>query len=157
MFKSFILGVLLSTQISTISPLPEVMAEVDRTEDGDYAVTLVYVTRQDREDVYLFDIPQADYNQRKEDGEDLDVTTIAGTFTSTFDSADGEEYFQFKSYNDEVWWCLAEEDMGFRPTQGKPYLLAYYDNGTRECPSEPHDCNGEEFVYDDIFLGVYDL
>ena len=145
------------------SATPNVTAEVDRTEDGDFAVTLVYVDRGYREDYYQFDIPQEYFNDRKSDGEDLEVDTAVGTFSGDiFEMTDHlgnkDMYYQFKSNDDEVWWCLTEDEIGFIPEQGKSYLLAYYQNGTtknnHEC-AEEYEC--ECYCYDDIYLGVYEL
>ena len=161
MLKSILVGIL-SAGLLFNPPVPKITAEVDRTEDGDFAVTLVYVDRGYREDYYQFDIPQEDYNERKADGEDLEVDVAVGTFsTDSFEmtSPDGvkEKYYQFKSYDNEVWRCLTEKDMGFIPKEGKEYVLAFYQNGTtkenHECPEE-YDCDC--YCYDDIFLGVYD-
>lgn len=162
MLKSVLVGIL-SAGLFFNPPVPKITAEVDRTEDGDYAVTLVYVDRGYREDYYQFDIPQEDYNERKADGEDLEVDVAVGTFMAdTFEAMSGatkevEKYYQFKSYDNEVWWCLTEKDMGFIPEAGKEYVLAFYQNGTtketHECPEE-YDCDC--YCYDDIFLGVYD-
>ena len=161
MLKSILVGIL-SAGLFFNPPVPKITAEVDRTEDGDFAVTLVYVDRGYREDYYQFDIPQEDYNERKADGEDLEVDVVVGTFsTNDFEmtSPDGvkEKYYQFKSYDNDVWWCLTEKDMGFIPKEGKEYVLAFYQNGTtkenHECPEE-YDCDC--YCYDDIFLGVYD-
>lgn len=146
-----------------VAPTPTVTSEVDRTEDGDFAVTLVYVDRGYREDCYQFDIPQEDFNEWKNGGEDLDVDTAVGYFsTNNFEmtSPDGvkEKYYQFKSYDNEVWWCLTEKDMGFIPKEGKSYMIAFYQNGTtvenHECPEE-YECDC--YCYDDIYLGVYEL
>ena len=74
-------------------------------------------------------------------------------------SSDGvkEKYYQFKSYDNEVWWCLTESEMGFVPKDGQRYILAYYQNGTTKdnhtCPEE-YDC--ECYLYDDLFLGCYE-
>ena len=161
MLKSVLVGIL-SAGLFFNPPVPEITAEVDRTEDGDFAVTLVYVDRGYREDYYQFDIPQEDFNERKLDGEDLEVDVAVGTFsTNDFEitSSDGvkEKYYQFKSHDNEVWWCLTEKDMGFIPKEGQEYVLAFYQNGTtkenHECPEE-YDCDC--YCYDDIFLGVYD-
>ena len=162
MLKSILVGIL-SAGLFFNPPVPKITAEVDRTEDGDFAVTLVYVDRGYREDYYQFDIPQEDFNEHKSDGEDLEVDVAVGTFsTDSFEamsSPDGvkEKYYQFKSHDNEVWWCLTEKDMGFIPKEGKEYVLAFYQNGTtkdnHECPEE-YDCDC--YCYDDIFLGVYD-
>ena len=151
-----------------VSPAPKFFAEVDRTEDNDIAVTLVYVDRGYREDVYVFDIPQVEndyeptYNEWKEDGEDLDIDVAYGTFYGGFYAVNnhGEKVYlyQFKSYDNNVWWCLEESEIGFRPTDGNQYALVYYQNGTtkenHECPEE-YDCDC--YSYDDIFLGVYPM
>ena len=144
------------------SPVPKITAEVDRTEDNDMAVTLVYVDNGFREDYYQFDIPQTDYNERKADGEDLNVDTAIGYFCGEpynfIDPKTGDEIvmYQFKSIDNEVWWCLTENEMGFVPRSGQRYILAYYQNGTTKenhtCPEE-YDC--ECYCYDDVFLGVY--
>ena len=146
-----------------LTPTPTVTSEVDRTEDNDLAVTMVYVDRGYREDIYYFDIPQEYFNDRKADGEDLKVDTAVGEFSGdVFEMANSdmkkEMYYQFKSYDGEVWWCLTVDDMGFVPEEGKSYLLAYYQNETtkdnHECPEE-YDCDC--YCYDDVFLGVYGL
>ena len=160
MFKSVLVGIL-SAGLFFNPPVPKITAEVDRTEDGDFAVTLVYVDRGYREDYYQFDIPQEDYNERKADGEDLEVDVATGRFYGGFEAHDylGNEhmYYQFRSNDNEVWWCLTEKDMGFIPEAGKEYVLAFYQNGTTK---ENHECQEEYdcdcYCYDDIFLGVYD-
>lgn len=145
-----------------VSPLPTVTSEVDRTEDNNMAVTMVYVDRGYREDCYQFDIHQDDFNEWKHPGEDLEVDTAIGTFYGNMKmtNPDGKEeyYFQFKSYDNEVWWCLTEEDIGFIPDRGADYMLVFYQNGTtkdnHECPEE-YECDC--YCYDDIYLGVYEL
>ena len=70
---------------------------------------------------------------------------------------DGNEYYQFKSYDDTVWWALTTEEIGFVPEANKEYTLVYYDNDTNAenyvCDIEK-DHNCECFVYDDIFLKI---
>lgn len=163
-----LLALLLSLGMVT-TPAPKFTAEVDRTEDNDLAVTMVYVDRGWKEDIYQFDIPQygADkeenaYNEYKQDGEDLDIDVAYGTFYRGFEAenykGEKEYYYRFKSYDDEVWWCLTAKDMDFVPEIGKGYALVFYQNGTtkenHECPEE-YDCDC--YCYDDIFLGVYPL
>lgn len=162
MFKS-ILSSMLVAGFLFAPQIPSITAEVDRTEDGDCAVTMMYVDRGNREDCYQFDIPQEYFNARKADGEDLKVDTAVGEFMAepfdmtSVETGETEKFYQFRSYDDEVWWCLTEEDMGFVPEAGKAYVLAYYQNGTtkenHECPEE-YDCDC--YCYDDVFLGVYD-
>ena len=162
MLKSLVTSMLVMGMFN--QGVPSITAEVDRTEDNDMAVTLVYVDRGYREDYYQFDIPQEDYNERKADGEDLKVDVAIGKFYGGFKAYDylGNEhtYYQFRSNDNEVWWALTEEDMGFNPDMNNEYILAYYDNGTTK-ENKPCDCAEEEEceceLYDDIFLGVYDL
>ena len=102
----------------------------------------------------------------------IDGKTIAtekraeGRFTADFehncDSCDTDverKYYQFKSYNNEVWWALTEEEIGFIPSYGKSYVLLYSDNGTtaenKTCGCLPEwECECE--VYDDVFLGLFE-
>ena len=144
-------------------PLPVITSEVDRTEDGDFAVTLVYVDNGDRVDEYIFDIPQTEFRTWKNPGEDLEVDTAIGTFdddTVLMIDLDGKEdwYYQFRSYDNEVWWCLTEDEIGFIPDSDKEYMIAYYQNETTKYN---HECREEDececYCYDDIFLGVYEL
>ena len=51
-----------------------------------------------------------------------------GTFTHL--SEDGA---QFKSYDDEVWWYLQYEDIGYIPELNQPYSIIYDTNGTEYC------------------------
>ena len=53
MLKSILVGIL-SAGLFFNPPVPKVTAEVDRTEDENFAVTLVYVDRGYREDYYQF-------------------------------------------------------------------------------------------------------
>ena len=161
MFNS-ILAMLVSTGIS-LQPLPKVTATVDHTEKGlsDYAVVNVSVENQYGDNLYEFYIPQEDFNEYKNDGTDLSVKTAVGTFIGGHECVlpDGSTdiFYQFKSYDNKVWWAVTEKEIGFKPLLDTPYLIAEYENDTTECPKYEHECTGEEFVYDDIFLGAYEL
>jgi hypothetical protein len=62
--------------------------------------------------------------------------------------AEGEQYYQFESYDGTVKWVLTENDIGFVPSKEKEYVLIYCENGTtQKCECE---------VYDDIFIEVYE-
>ena len=54
MLKSLVASMLVMGMFN--QGVPSITAEVDRTEDNDMAVTLVYVDRGYREDYYQFDI-----------------------------------------------------------------------------------------------------
>lgn len=87
-------------------------------------------------------------------------SATTGTFTSSFDAVDGIMYYQFKSYDDSVWWALTEEQIGKVPTIGKGYVLTYHNNNTtaanKPCDCLPEwDCECE--VYDDIFVSIYEI
>lgn len=86
--------------------------------------------------------------------------TVAGTFTTDFTSIRGETYYQFKSYDNEVWWALTESEIGFVPNFDADYALTYDNNGTtkanKPCDCEPWiDCECE--LYDDEFISVTEL
>lgn len=88
---------------------------------------------------------------------DTRICEVAGTFTNTFEDIYGETYYQFKSYDDEVWWCGTDVDFDGVPELGVEYKLTYWNNGTTadnkpcDCPAE-YDCECE--LYDDVLLGV---
>ena len=70
-----------------------------------------------------------------------------------------DTYYQFKSYDNMVWWLLTADEIGFVPNEDTEYILIYDDNGTTmenksevcDCPAE-WECECE--LYDDIFWGV---
>lgn len=80
-----------------------------------------------------------------------------GSFHWTHNDIYGNKYYQFKSYDDTVWWALTEEEMGFIPEANKTYTLTYYDNDTT-IENKPCDCPPEYYceceVYDDIFVAI---
>ena len=55
------------------------------------------------------------------------IVTSQGSFTYL-----GEEGAHFKSYDDEVWWYLEYEDLGFIPEKGKTYTIIYDNNNTKQ-------------------------
>lgn len=132
-------------------------ATVDRIEVGetDYAVVEVYHNGETK----MVNIAQEDFNVPKSESEKLDFSMAVGRFTSEFANLQGNQCYQFKSYDGEVWWCLEVNEIGFIPTMDKKYTLLYYDNGTtkgsKPCYCLPEwDCECE--VYDDIFLGIFE-
>ena len=91
--------------------------------------------------------------------ENIPTEMVVGRFTSKFTELDGETYYQFKSYDDTVWWALSENDLGFAPTLHKEYALVYCNNGTTKenkgCDCLPEwECECE--VYDDVFIEIFE-
>ena len=119
-------------------------ATVDRIEN-DYAVVEV--------GTQMVDIPTEDFNNPIAEGNKIPVSIAVGSF----EWFDGNDWYQFKSYDDTVWWALTTEDIGFVPEANKTYTLMYYDNGTTDCIecAEELDCECE--VYDDIFLAIKEI
>lgn len=79
------------------------------------------------------------------------------TFEATDSNGNANTYYQFKSNDNEVWWALTAEELGFVPKANAEYILTYDNNGTTKA-NKPCDC-APEFececeVYDDIFLEV---
>lgn len=124
----------------TITPL----ATVDRIEE-DYAVIEV-----GNETVNVL---TEEFNNPVAEGNKIEVSMARGSF----EWFDGNDWYQFKSYDDTVWWALTAEDLGFVPEANKTYTLLYYDNGTTDCTecAEEFECECE--VYDDIFLAVKEI
>ena len=89
------------------------------------------------------------------------INTIDGEFHNTLEARNycGEDVvlYQFKSYDDSVWWLLTEEQIGEIPQEGKTYTLTYDDKGTTaenktcDCPAE-WECECE--LYDDDFISI---
>lgn len=117
------------------------IATVDRIEEN-YAV--VEVGNK------MVDIEVEDFNNPITEGNEISISMAIGSF----EWLDGRNWYQFKSYDDTVWWALATEDIGFVPEANKTYMLLYYDNGTTDCTECPKEFECECEVYDDIFLAV---
>lgn len=124
----------------TVTP----MATVDRIE-GDYAVVEV--------GTQMVDVPTENFNHQIAEGNQIPASVAVGSF----ELIDDDGWFQFKSYDDMIWWALTSEEMGFAPEVGKTYMLLYYDNGTTDCTecAEEFECECE--VYDDIFLAINEM
>ena len=124
----------------TVTPV----ATVDRIE-GNYAV--VEVGNK------MVDIATEDFNNPVYEGNQISVSMAIGGF----EWLDGSNWYQFKSYDNTVWWALTTEDIGFVPEANKTYVLMYYDNGTTDCTECAEELECECEVYDDIFLKVVKL
>ena len=99
------------------------------------------------------DIPLEDFNHNLFEGNQFEVSSTIGDF----EWYDGNDWYQFKSYDDKVWWLLSTKDIGFIPEENVTYRLIYYNNQTTDCfECHPkYECECE--VYDDIFLAIYPL
>ncbi len=86
------------------------------------------------------------------------IHTVAGKFHHSLDVTnylgEPETLYQFRSYDDEVWWHLTEEEIGHIPNfefEDTTYYLTYNDMGTTECDCPPeYDCDC--YLYDDEFI-----
>lgn len=87
--------------------------------------------------------------------------TAVGKFGEYFEATDTNGntnmYYQFKSNDNETWWLLTEEEIGFVPDEYAEYVLTYDNNGTtkenKPCDCDPElDCECE--VYDDVLIRV---
>lgn len=117
------------------------IATVDRIE-GNYAV--VEVGNE------MVNIEVEDFNYPIAEGKQFPISTAIGSF----EWLDGRNWYQFKSYDNTVWWALTTDSIGFVPEANKTYILTYYNNGTTDCTecAEEFECECE--VYDDIFIAV---
>ena len=119
-------------------------ATVDRIEEN-YAV--IEVGKE------MVSVPTEDFNNPIAEGNEIPISVAIGNF----ERHDGGSFYQFKSYDDTVWWALTPGEIGFTPAANKTYVLTYYNNGTTDCTecAEEFECECE--VYDDIFLRVEEL
>lgn len=83
------------------------------------------------------------------------IKTVEGQFYTQLDFENDLTWYQFRSDDDTVWWCLTEEELGFIPEYGTKYSLTYNNNGTT-AENKPCDCipewECECEVYDDEFI-----
>lgn len=83
------------------------------------------------------------------------ICTATGQFYGSYEATDqngnSDTYYQFKSNDNEVWWALTAEEIGFIPNANEEYTLTYDNNGTTKV-CDCSDCECE--VYDDIFIGI---
>ena len=132
-----LIGLLLTATLFTANPVTvQGGAYVDRIEDNNIVVI-------DVECGEMKEVPISDFNQKVKEGDRINSKTVVGSITNTFEDLDGNTYYQFKTYDNEVWWCITADEIGFVPIEGKEYILCYYDNGTVE-------------EYDDILLALWE-
>lgn len=139
-----ILALILALNL-TNSIMPRFWAKVE----SENAVS-VTISRIDKQETKIYTL-QEDFNAPKRTGQPLDIDVAYGTITI-------DDYYEFRSYDRDVWWCIGKDEIDFVPQENTPYALVFYQNGTtienHECALEL-DC--ECYCYDDIFLGIYPL
>ena len=121
-------------------------ATVDRIEDNNIVVLEVYHQRH----IHSIDVSAEEFNEKVAEGDKLPLTVIEGSI----EWLDGDDWYQFISYDNTVWWTLDTETIGFVPDADASYTLFYYDNGTTDCTDCPEEYECECEIYDDIFLGL---
>lgn len=132
-----LIGLLLTATLFTTNPVNvQGGAYVDRIKDNNIVVIEVEYGE-------MKEVPISDFNQKVKEGDHINSKTVVGSITNTFEDLDGNTYYQFKSYDNEVWWCVTADEIGFVPIEGKEYIICYYDNGTVE-------------EYDDILLALWE-
>ena len=132
-----LIGLLLTATLFTTNPVAvQGGAYVDRIEDNNIVVI-------DVECGEMKEVPISDFNHKVKEGDHINSKTVVGSITNTFEDLDGNIYYQFKPYDNEVWWCITVDEIGFVPEEGKEYIICYYDNGTAE-------------EYDDILLALWE-
>lgn len=134
----------------------EARAIVDRIEEN-YAIIEFSTDKTHR----MVEVNSESINGGVSECMEIPITKVVGKFYCDFRASnyDGYEdvYYQFRSDDDEVWWALTAEEMGFAPDLEMQYALYFTDNGTTkdnppcDCPAE-YEC--ECYCYDDIFLGI---
>lgn len=130
---------------SLVSQLMPLEATIDRIEDD---IAVVEICHQN--EIQTADVPMDDFNEKVKEGDKISASATVGGF----EWLDGDDWYQFKSYDNSVWWALTTEDIGFTPEENKTYTLIYYDNGTTDCTECAEELECECEVYDDIFLAI---
>lgn len=159
MFKNLL--ILMLTGNIAMTSVPTIKAEVKDIKDN-VVITTVTIEKGNNTNLYCFDINKADFNYPKTTGEKIKVDTTLGCFlpeSFLAEDKDGNiiELYQFKSFDNENWWNLTKDELGFVPDSSKKYTLVYYQNETtknnHKCDQE-YDCDC--YCYDDLFLGCYE-
>lgn len=150
----FISAVLMTTMLGGVSA-PTTQCVVDSVEDNVVAIEVDYgVMRY---------VSADDFNNIPKESSILMTSTVSGTITNEVELLNGEKAYQFKSYDNEVWWLITEKDIirdDVVLRVGGENTITYFDNGTTKedykCYGEPcenkEDC--ECYVYDDILLDI---
>lgn len=144
-----------------MTSVPTIKAEVKDIKDN-VIITTISVEKDNNTNLYHFEINKFDFNSPKTIGEKLKINTTLGYFmpeSFLAEDKDGKvvELYQFKSFDNEIWWSLTKVELGFVPNSSKKYTLVYYQNDTTK---DNHTCNPkydcECYLYDDLFLGCYE-
>ena len=140
---------ILSALLLTINAVSVTVDRIETGDNGNYAVIEIAT----QEALHYVDINTEDLNTTVESGEKLDYSSAVGTFEEgKINNCDNNTYYQFKSYDNSVWWCLMSSEIGFVPEAGKTYIIYFFDNNTKDCYTCDPKYNCECEVYDDIFL-----
>ena len=148
-----IIAIILSLGMISVTNYKAVLTEI--YEDDQIKISVSYNGTVKEKTMHSYDFNNLD---KLILSEEIETEKAIGHFTREFADIDGV-YYQFKSYDDTVWWALSEAEIGFKPQIGKTYVLIYSDNDTtaenKDCGCLPEwDCECE--VYDDIFFGIFE-
>lgn len=129
---------------------------IDKVEDG-----IVKIEVSCNEETYITEVSETEFNSPVKDNQTLPFTEVRGRFHNIMENINyyGEKvtHYQFKAFDDSVWWLLTENEIGEIPDFESAYVLRFFDNGTtaenKTCDCLPEwECECE--LYDDIFLGI---
>lgn len=160
MMKFRTLATMLTTLTLAVTPLqaPEHKALVTKIHEDDQITVLAKHKGRVKEVMlhgYDFSIPV-------ELAENIPTETATGKFALEFSGIfkdDDRTYYQFRSYDNETWWALTEDDIGFVPSYDKEYTILYCANGTTK-DNKPCDCipewECECELYDDVFIAIFE-
>lgn len=95
-------------------------------------------------DIYYIDVLYELFNEPVEDDQELALTVTPMICHGQFKDINGNTYYQFRSYDDCIWWLLTESELGFVPDRNAVYNCYYLENGTWG--------TNEDAREDDIFL-----
>lgn len=160
MLKTALSTIMVVTALAGLTPAPVAEQQnyvVDSVEDNVVAIEIDYGIMR-----YEWG---GSFNTLPKEGEALNVTHAIGTLANEVELLNGDTAYQFKSYDNEVWWLIDSLDVKRPDVElrvGGEYILTYFDNGTTKdhykCIGKPckekDDC--ECWVYDDILLDIYE-
>jgi hypothetical protein len=126
--------------------MAEPKVTVDRIEDNNIAVVEVCYQKHHK----MMDLETTDFNFKIEEGDKVPAVTTTGEF----EWLDGDDWYQFRSYDNTVWWALTTKDIGFIPEENTTYTLIYSENGTTDCTECDEELNCDCEIHDDIFFAV---
>lgn len=149
-----LIALIMSLALMT-TPVTESKTVVTKIHEDDQITVLVNYKGRVKEKIlhgYDFDIPVLL-------SENIPTETAIGKFKNELVDAYNRKYYQFRSYDDTVWWLLTEDEIGFKPSTEKEYALLYCNNGTTKA-NKSCDCllewECECELYDDVFIEIYE-